>query len=191
MVFANDEESPHLCRVAVFVMSAHKPPSELEARVRQYLTLDGNGVKLNRFLGEGTDGAVWATNRDTAVKVYLRERGYGNEWATYELLAKLGVTDSIDGFWVPQMQSFDDQLMVVEMDMMHDPPYIIDFAKVRLYSSPEFSEETLADNDRQGHELFDDNWPAVVSLMSHLESMGIYYLDPKPHNIVFPGWPRR
>ena len=173
MVLAHDEESLHFGRVAVLVMSTHKPPPELEARVRQYLNVVGSGVKLNRFLGDGTDGAVWATNLDTAVKVYWRERGYHNECAAYDLLARFGVTDSIDGFWVPQVQNTNDDLLVVEMDMMHNPPFIIDFAKVRLYSSPEFSEETLAENQRQGRELFEGNWPAVVSLISCLERMRI------------------
>lgn len=77
-----------------------------------------------------------------------------------------GVTESLSGFWIPKMHRFDDELMVVEMDMMHQPPFIIDFAKVRLNSSPDFSEETAADNQRQGMDLFGDNWPTVVSLMA-------------------------
>lgn len=85
------------------------------------------------------------------------------------------------------MHYYDDRLMVVEMDIMHQPPFIIDFAKVRLNSDPDFSEETLADNERQGRDLFEDRWPAVASLLSALESYLIYYLDPKPQNIVFPG----
>lgn len=87
------------------------------------------------------------------------------------------------------MHECDDQLMVVEMDMMHKPPFIIDFAKVRLNIGPDFSEETEADNLAQGIDLFGDNWPAVVSLLDVLESYLIFYLDPKPHNIVFPNNP--
>jgi hypothetical protein len=81
-------------------------PDKLD-RVRRYLSLIDEPVKLKEFLGSGTDGAVWATTRDE-------------------------------------------------------------------------------DNDRQGRELFGDNRPAAQSLMASLESFLIFYLDPKPHNIVFP-----
>jgi hypothetical protein len=101
-------------------------------------------------------------------------------------LADFGVTEKLDGFWIPKMLGFDDRLMVVEMDLMQHPPYIIDFAKVRIDRPPEFSEETLRDNEERGRERFEHNWPAVQSLMLALESYQIYYLDPQPHNIVFP-----
>jgi hypothetical protein len=101
-------------------------------------------------------------------------------------LAQFGITEQLDGFWVARMRGSDDDLMIVEMDLMQRPPYIIDFAKVRLNSSPEFSQETIEDNEEQGLMLFENHWPAVKSLMAALESMLIYYLDPKPHNIVFP-----
>ena len=114
------------------------------------------------------------------------EHGYENERDTYKRLLRFGVTDQLDGFWVATMHGYDDDLMIVEMDLMNDPPYIIDFAKVRLNSSPDFPPETIEDNERQGLELFEGNWPAVKSLMAALESFQIYYLDPKPHNIVFP-----
>jgi hypothetical protein len=84
------------------------------------------------------------------------------------------------------LRGYDDELLVVEMDLMQTPPYIIDFAKVRLNNPPEFSEETLADLEEQGRELFEDNWPAAKMVMAALESFLIFYLDPKPYNIVFP-----
>ncbi len=84
------------------------------------------------------------------------------------------------------MHGWDDQLMVVEMDLMQHPPYIIDFAKVRIDRPPDFSREVLQQFEAEGSELFDENWPTVKSLLAALESFQIYYLDPKPHNIVFP-----
>ena len=146
----------------------------------------GKGVKLKEFLGDGTDGAVWATNQSTAIKVFNYDFGYFNERDTYQRLADFGVTEKIDGFWVPKMVGWDDALMVVEMDLMQHPPYIIDFAKVRIDRPPDFSDEVMADNEHRGRELFEDNWPAVQSLLAALESFQIYYLDPQPHNIVFP-----
>ncbi len=119
------------------------PTPEYFDRVRQYLTLYGHSEKIKEFLGEGTDGAVWASERGTAIKVYHHERGYFNERDAYERLAHLGVADQLDGFWIPTMRGFDDELMIVEMDIMQQRPYIIDFAKVKIDRPPEFSEEVL------------------------------------------------
>ena len=160
-------------------------PKRLD-RAHRYLSLIGGGVNIKEFLGEGTDGAVWATNRDTAVKVFDRRDGYENERDTYERLKEYGITQKLGKFWVAQMVDSNDDLMIVEMDLMQKPPYIIDFAKVRLNSPPDFPERTLEDMDEQGRDLFGPNWPAVQSLLADLESLLIFYLDPKPHNIVFP-----
>ena len=143
-------------------------------------------MKLIRLLGEGTDGEVWATNEDTALKAFRYEFGYANERDTYLRLAEYGVTNQIAGFWIPRMLGYDDELKVIELDLMQKPPYIIDFAKVRLNFGPDFSEETLAENEAHGQWLFGKNWAAVKILMNELESYRIFYLDPKPHNIVFP-----
>jgi hypothetical protein len=75
------------------------------------------------------------------------------------------------------------------MDVMHHPPYIIDFAKVKIDRPPDFSPDVLHYHDELGRERFEHNWPAVQSLMSALESYQIYYLDPQRGNITFPDMP--
>jgi len=45
------------------------------------------------------------------------------------------------------MLDCDDELMIVEMDFMQRPPYIIDFAKVRIDRPPDFSEDVLQQNE--------------------------------------------
>ena len=166
-------------------MNSHRLLAE-RSRVVQYLSLQNDPVNIKSFLGDGTDGAVWSTDIDTAVKAFSHERGYRNERDTYQRLAYWGITEKLGQFSVPEMVGCDDQLMVIEMDLMQQPPYIIDFAKVRLDRPPEFSPETTEESERQGRENFGGNWPAVKALLSDLESFQIYYLDPKPHNIVFP-----
>lgn len=161
-------------------------PKDLSDRCEQYLRLSADGAKIKALLGYGTDGAVWSSTRGSAIKVFERDRGYYNERDSYLRLAEYGFTDQIAGFAVPAMIHFDNDLMVVEMDIMQSPPFIIDFAKVRIDRPPEFSEETLADSEDQGLSLFGEKWPLVKHLMDVLESIQIYYLDPKPHNIVFP-----
>ena len=114
------------------------------------------------------------------------ENGYFNERDTYLRLREWGITEKIDNFWIPSLVGYDDELMIIEMDMMQRPPYIIDFAKVRIDHPPDFSDETLADMHARGVEEFGDHWPEVQSLMATLESYQIYYLDPRPSNITFP-----
>jgi hypothetical protein len=165
------------------------PNSQLLARVHQYLTRYDNPVKLTSFLGQGTDGAVWATNRRTAVKALEHHLGYANERDTYLRLAEYGVTNRLNEFWIPELRGYDDDLMIVEMELMQTPPFIIDFGKVRIDRPPEFSEDVLAYHDQRGREQFgEENWKAVQRLISALESFQIYYLDPRPHNIVFPDY---
>jgi hypothetical protein len=160
--------------------------SERLARALAYLSRRGGNVKIEEFLGGGIDGDVWRTSVKTAVKVFMHERGYYNERDAYQRLADWGVTKEIEGFWIPEMQGFDDELMVVEMDVMNEPPYILDFGKVRIDRPPDFSEEVLREQEEHGRELFEHNWPAVKRLLAALESYQIYYLDPKPGNITFP-----
>jgi hypothetical protein len=62
-------------------------PSDRE-RVLAYLRLRRKEVKIKGYLGDGTDGAVWSTNYDTAVKVFKYEFGYCNERDCYQRLAE-------------------------------------------------------------------------------------------------------
>ncbi len=71
---------------------------------------------------------------------------------------------------------------------MQNPPFIIDFAKVR-FSPPNFSEQVEEDNEERGQERFERHWPKVKALLEALESFQIYYLDPSPYNIVIPPKP--
>ena len=170
-------------------MSSHGRPVELE-QVHKYLSVIGGGVQLKGFLGDGTD-ALSGQRIGTRQSRHLPRAGtrIRERRDTYERLASFGVTEKIGEFWIPTMVDHSDDLLIVVMDIMHSRPYVIDFAKVRLNSSPDFPEQTLVDNEEHGRFLFEDNWPRVQTLLSQLESMLIFYLDPKPHNIVFPGWP--
>lgn len=152
----------------------------------KYAELSNITLDLARPLGNGTDGMVWKSNEGTAVKALEREIGYYNERDSYLRLEEFGFIQRIEGFWVPYLINYSDELWVIEMDVVAHPPYIIDFAKVRIDRPPDFSEETVLQNEEKCLELFGDNWPLVLNLMATLESIGIYYLDPQPGNIVFP-----
>jgi hypothetical protein len=133
-----------------------------------YLSLIDHAVKIQGYLGGGTDGDVWKTSDATAVKVFKYDFGFFNERDSYERLARFGFVESIDGFWIPKMLGSNEELMVVEMDLMQHPPYILDFAKVRIDRPPDFSDDVIQFHNEQGRERFEHNWPAVQSLMSTL-----------------------
>lgn len=118
------------------------------------------------------------------MKAFERERNYLLELRSYQRLKEHNVSQ-IDGFSVPQLVNSNDQLLIIEMSIV-SPPYLIDFGKVSIDAPPDFSDEVLADEEEQAAELFGENWPRVQSLMAHLQHFyGIYYLDPKPRNILF------
>lgn len=134
-------------------------------------------------LGNGTDGKVWETNRRTAVKALDRESGYWNERDSYLRLKEYGV-GKIEGLRVPELIGYDDDLLVVEMEIV-SPPCILDFAKTKIDHPPDFSEEVLRDSEEKGQFEFGENWPRVKAILQTLESFQIYYLDPRPANIMF------
>jgi hypothetical protein len=160
--------------------------SDQEDRGRKYAALSGMTLDFARPLGDGTDGKVWKSSNGTAVKVLERMAGYYNERDSYLRLAEYGLTEKIDGFWMPRLLGYNDDLWVIEMETISNTPYIIDFAKVRIDRPPDFSEEVLRDAQEKGQEEFGPRWPEVCQLLATLESFGIYYLDPRPSNIVFP-----
>ncbi len=132
---------------------------------------------------------MWESDRDTAIKVFKYENGYYNERDTYLRLQEWGVVQRVDDFWIPQIVGYSDELWVVEMDLMQNPPYIIDFAKVRLDRPPDFSAEVVAETERLWADRFEHHWPEVQRLLETLESYQIYYLDAQRGNITFPDMP--
>lgn len=161
---------------------SHLSPLE---RALEYARLSKMGLILGSPLGSGTDGAVWKSTRDTAVKALNYEIGYWNEHDSYRRLAEFGMDQDIDEFHVPSLVGCSDDLLVIEIDLMQHPPYIIDFAKVRIDRPPNFPEDVIQHHEEQCKEWFGYHWPEVQRLLAALESVGIYYTDPRPGNITF------
>lgn len=114
--------------------------SDLEARARLYA--DSLGISIEKCLGYGSDGAVWKTNRRTAVKVFHSGKIYAVELECYHRLQEAGITE-ICGFAVPRLSSFDDKLLIIEMSLVN-PPYVLDFGKVWLDRQPYYPPATIA-----------------------------------------------
>ncbi|HEX4146900.1 MAG TPA: hypothetical protein VHY91_25610 [Pirellulales bacterium] len=76
--------------------------------------------------------------------------------------------------------------MAIEIGIV-EPPYILDFGKVSLDVAPDFEDSTIEQEDATHEELYGaERWQTVVQLLEILKwRFGIYYLDPKPGNIMF------
>ena len=144
-------------------------------------------INLDSPLGHGNDGTVWASTRDSAVKAFHREKNYRLEVECYQRLKDAGI-EKIDDFSVPRLFGFDDELLVIEIEVV-EPPYLIDFGKVSLDVPPDYPPEILAEEEERHAELFGKHWPKVASVLAQLQHyFGIYYLDPKPGNIMPARW---
>ena len=135
--------------------------------------------------GYGMDGTIWRTSRHSVVKSFEREKNFLDELECYQRFAAAGV-DAIAGFAVPELLDFDCALMVIEIKIVR-PPFLLDFGKVYIDAPPPYWDdaEIMGHWHEEGRENFGDRWKNVLSLIRQLEGHGIYYVDPKPGNIMF------
>lgn len=159
-----------------------KSPAELESIAKQYATLKGLQVDLQRPLGAGTDGSVWPTSRKSAIKVLEFEKNYRQELRCYQRLLTEKVF-RLDGLAVPKLVDYDDSLLVVEITIV-EPPYLLDFGKAYLDESPPYTNEELSRflTELAAHFNTDD-LPRTKKILRLLRNYGIEYLDAKPKNI--------
>ena len=158
--------------------------AELLARADQYCNSKGTKVIRQPILGHGSDGAVWQTDRNTAVKVLARERNFNAELECYLRLKEHNIRD-MEGFAIPFLVGYDETLWVIEMPIVR-PPYLLDFGKVYLDTPPPYhdDQQLLAHAYQEWQVRFGCDWPQVASLLKTLETrFGIYYVDPRPSNI--------
>jgi hypothetical protein len=134
-----------------------------------------------RRLGFGKDGAVWATNRATAVKAHERRRTYERERDVYARLASHH-TGAVAGHAVPFVLRLDDEAGTIEMTIVR-PPFVLDFASARLDHPIDFPEDVLADWFVEKREQFGNDWPRAAAVIRGLERMGIFMTDVHPGNI--------
>lgn len=145
-----------------------------------------HGRYLGEWLGGGSDGDAWEFDGNV-IKAIVSDDKYHRESSCYLRLDDRNI-QSLCGFTIPRLIGLDDELLIVEMGYVN-PPCIIDFGKAYLdeipgyYGTPTVMEEW----DREGRENFGaDNWTIVRSIHESLKQIGIYYMDTKPGNIMFP-----
>lgn len=155
---------------------------ELEKRARRYASAKSIRIDLKEPLGNGTDGIVFATDRNSAIKVLESAAGYSRELRAYQRLKELGI-GLVDGLAIPSLVDHDDQFLIVEMDIVQ-PPYLIDFGKAYTDESPPFDEDQLAAYRASlTHKFRKEDLPRVRKICRILAGYGIEYLDASPYNI--------
>lgn len=156
----------------------------LEGAAREYINRQRRQFTIKEQLGAGTDGSVWATTNNSAVKAVEREKNYTIELRCYQRLMEHGVKD-IDGLTVPQLLGFSATLRVIEMTLVH-PPFLLDFGKAYLDEPSPYTQEQLAEWRRSWHQFFPKgDIQRVNKVLRLLRGHGIEYVDPKPWNIRF------
>jgi len=164
---------------------SHRP--ELSQRAQQYART--RGLVLGDQLGFGVHGIVFlATSQSNpgrfAVKVHERPADYGRERDVYLRLQARGLSE-IHGCTIPEMVSWDDDRLIIEMTVV-SRPYVLDFGGAFLDRSPGFSEEVLADWHAEKLEQFGPRWAEVLVILRALEAYGIFVVDVNPNNITLP-----
>lgn len=142
-------------------------------------------VRLLDRLGFGRDGAVWYTDRLTAVKLYSDAGAYARERDVYVMLDVPGIT-SLLGHAVPAHVRHDGELLALEMTIVR-PPYFLDFASAYAeHDVPDFPADAWDEWLAEKAESFGDRWPQVLRLRDELRDLlGVVLLDLNPGNITF------
>src|SRR5688572_29301858 len=132
-----------------------------EERARTYA--QNREVEIQRLLGAGYDGTVFATNRKSAIKVLKWPELYEHERNIYLRLQHHQVTD-VAGCEVPQLLGYDDDLWIVEMTIV-SPPYVLDFAGARLDETNDYPPDVRRQWEREKRSQFGSNWQYVPRIV--------------------------
>ncbi len=146
------------------------------------------GLEITERLGSGKDGTVLVAKRKmasakVAIKAHRFEETYLREKLAYERLRKLEI-NSIQGFNIPQIADFDDDLRILEMTIV-ERRFVLDFAAAYLDRRPEFPPEIWAEWEAEKREQFEGRWPIVEDILNSFEEIGMYLMDVSAANIAF------
>lgn len=138
---------------------------------------------VTKQLGFGTQGVVFLTKRDTAIKIHALSAGYIRERDIYMRLRDCGV-ERILGMKIPRLRGWNDDLFVIEMSVV-SIPCIIDFGGAYLDTMPDH----MVRDDiwlEEKSEEFGDNWKNAQSVIRELEHRAnIWLADVNTGNIKF------
>ncbi len=153
----------------------------LYQKATKYCKLNNSSINLE--LGHGTQGIVYQTSTNFAIKVYDREDGYIRERDVYKRLKERNIL-SIENFTIPRLSNFNDELFIIEMSIVH-VPCILDFGGAYLDNPPEHANRSKEWFEEKEEE-FGENWEKAKDVIRKIEhSADIYLADINTGNIKF------
>ena len=97
-------------------------------------------MQLGARLGFGRDGDIYSTDHNTAVKFLTVRESFEWERSVYEVCSRRGIK-KVAGHAVPDFVRADEELLAIEMEIVH-PPYLLDFVSAYpARTAPRFSDE--------------------------------------------------
>ena len=155
--------------------------NNLESKAKTYCRL--RGLILTRELGFGTQGVVYKTSRNTALKVYDLADGFNREIDVYFRLQERRITH-IRGMSVPRIMDFDADLLAFEMSIVR-VPCVLDFGGAYLDEKPDHMSRDESWFSSKAFE-FGENWDEAQAVIRELEYRGDLWLaDVNTGNIKF------
>ena len=147
-----------------------------------------NGCTIGERLGFGIHGIVVVLKSEskaaaTALKILASTDPYTRERDAYRRLKDAGIA-KVQGFHVPQLLQWDDELLGIEMTVV-TPPFVLDFAGAYLDFPLKFPAEAWEEWTHKNEEQFGEDWSAAQAILAALEELGIHMLDPSPSNLRF------
>lgn len=159
---------------------------DLFRRAKEYAKYKGIRLAPEQRFAWGSDGTIWKTSAGSALKILERPKNYRDELTAYQRLHAASV-DEINGFSIPRLLGSNDALLAIEMSIVQRP-YLLDFGKIYLDEPPPYwtDPQLMQNAHAEWRELFGKRWPVVWAVLGVLrQKFGIYYVDPKPGNILF------
>ena len=155
--------------------------AKLKVKADQYC--QKNSTIVARELGFGTQGVVYKTLHNTAIKAYALREGYRRERDVYARLKERNIS-SIRGLSIPRIVNWNDSLLVFEMSIVQ-VPCIIDFGGAYLDTPPPHMHRDELWHEQKAEE-FGENWAEAQAVIKEIEyRAGIWLADVNTGNIKF------
>ncbi len=132
------------------------------------------GIDIIQKLGQGTQGIVYQSNRNTALKIYDLSSGYYRERDIYKRLRDRKI-DSINEFKIPRILEWNDELLILEMSIVH-VPCILDFGGAYIDKAPEHFSLRDEEWEKQKGEDFGANWEEAKIIIREIEQRADIWL---------------